>query len=124
MDHPHHHDWSTQQLAEFLVAVSAFRDEDSALLGAVERAAEAVEAEVAAVVRGDEVAASLGFPAGKEPTDELVAVGRGDRDHVEVAGMGRCPAIAVPLEWGERSHLLLARAGEEGFSREEASLLS
>lgn len=39
--------WSSWQLAEFLDAVSSFGTEESAALGAVERAAEALDAEVA-----------------------------------------------------------------------------
>jgi hypothetical protein len=45
---------STQRLAEFLAAVSGFRDEASAVRGAAERAADALEAEVAAIVARDE----------------------------------------------------------------------
>ncbi len=42
--------WSTQQLAEFLVAVAASPDPPSAMLCAMQWAAEVLEAEVAAVV--------------------------------------------------------------------------
>src|SRR2546430_16835434 len=50
--------WSTQQLAEFLAAVSSCETEASAALAAVERAAEALDAEGAAIVfRGVSVAA-------------------------------------------------------------------
>ncbi|MEA2501666.1 MAG: hypothetical protein QOD01_1777, partial [Actinomycetota bacterium] len=54
--------WSTQQLAEFLAAVSSSETEASAALTAVERAAEALEAEVAAIVCGGEVVAAVGYP--------------------------------------------------------------
>ena len=56
-------DWSTHQLAEFLAAVSSFKDEASATRGAIERAAEAFEAEVGAIVRNGSVVSSVGFPA-------------------------------------------------------------
>ena len=55
--------WTTQQLVEFLSLVSSFPDEQSAICGAVERAAEALEAEVGAVVSDGRVRASTGFPA-------------------------------------------------------------
>ena len=42
--------WSTQQLAEFLVAVAASPDAPSAMLCAMQWASEVLEAEVAAVV--------------------------------------------------------------------------
>jgi hypothetical protein len=47
--------WSTQQLAEFLTAIASYSDQPAALKGAVERVAEALEAEVAAVVQGKNV---------------------------------------------------------------------
>ena len=60
-------EWHAQQLAEFLAAVSVYEDEPAALDGAVERAAEAMEAEVAAAVRDGSVLASVGFRAGHVP---------------------------------------------------------
>ena len=48
---------STQRLTEFLAAVSGFRDEASAIQGAAQLAAEALAAEAAAVLAGDELLA-------------------------------------------------------------------
>ena len=48
--------WSMQQLTEFLAAISGFENEESALRGAVERAAEAFDAELGAIVRDGSVA--------------------------------------------------------------------
>ena len=53
--------WSTQQLAEFLAVVSSFTTEASVLLGAVERASEAFDAEIGALVVDGAVVASVGF---------------------------------------------------------------
>ena len=78
--------WSTQQLAEFLAVVTSYPDEESATRGAVERAAEALEAEVAAIVKGGGVVASIGFPEGELPAAELVAVTRGELEQLEVPG--------------------------------------
>ncbi|MDQ4129663.1 MAG: hypothetical protein M3133_01500, partial [Actinomycetota bacterium] len=66
--------WSTQQLAEFLAAVSTSRSEASATLTAVERAAEALDAEVAAIVSGGELVAAVGYPEGGAPVAELRGV--------------------------------------------------
>src|SRR5205823_13861418 len=55
--------WLTQQLVEFLAAVSSSPDERIAIRTALERAAEAFEAEVGAVELGGEVVASVGLPA-------------------------------------------------------------
>ena len=56
-------DWSAQQLAEFLAVVSASSDAVTAIEVAVERAAEAVEAEIGALLHHDEVI----FGAAREP---------------------------------------------------------
>ncbi len=115
--------WSTQQLAEFLATVSSLESEASAALGAVERAAEALDAEVAAIVTRNEVVASVGYPVGSAPIGEFQAVARGDSRHLVIPGAGACPAIAVPLDHPPDATLILARSGSEGLSREEISLV-
>lgn len=115
--------WSAQQLAEFLGAVSGLIDEEAVLRSASERAAEAFEAEVGAVVRDQTVLASVGFPPGSEPRGQLVAAARGALSTVDVPGAGPCPALAVPFGGPSASHLILARSGEEGFDPHEARLL-
>ena len=55
--------WSTQQLTGFLATVSSASDERTASRLAVERAAEALDAEVAALLRQGEVYVSIGFPS-------------------------------------------------------------
>ena len=54
--------WSTHQLVEFMAGVSASEDVESAMRLAVERAAEALEAEVGALLTPDRVVTSIGFP--------------------------------------------------------------
>jgi diguanylate cyclase (GGDEF)-like protein len=115
--------WSTQQLVEFLAVVSSFADESSAARGAVERAAEALDAEVGAIVRGGELAASIGFPAGTAPAAELAAAALSGATRAELPGLGPCRIAAVQLEDDDPARLLVARCGEDGFSREETDLL-
>ncbi len=115
--------WSTQQLAEFLAVVSSFETEASAALGAVERAAEAVDAEVAAIVRNGQVIASVGYPAGSVPVGDLEAVAKGVTRRLSVPGAGMSRACAVPLDDPEDGTLVVARSGTEGLSREEVGLL-
>ena len=115
--------WSTQQLAEFLGVVSSFETEAAAALGAVERAAEAVDAEVAAIVRNDELIASVGYPAGAAPVEELVGVARGLTRHVTIPGAGAFSACVVPLDSPTDGTLVVARSGSDDLSREEVSLL-
>ena len=113
--------FSTQQLAEFLAVVSSLPDQANARLIGVERAAEAVEAEVAAVVCGDAVLTSVGFPAQAVPEAALVEASQQRQTVVELPGLGACQAISIALE--QAGHLVVARAGDDGYTLEEVSLL-
>ena len=115
--------WSTQQLAEFLAAVSASETEASAALAAVQWAAEALDAEVAAILGGGEVVAAVGYPEGAAPAAELNAVTAGGGSQLAVPGVGACLATGVALEHPAGGMLVLARRGSEGLSAEEVSLL-
>src|SRR5205085_5568604 len=113
--------WHAQQIAEFLAAVSAYEDEPAALDGAVERAAEAMEAEIAAVVQNGTVLASVGFRAGHVPEQALIAAaGSGEAPVLTVAGIGDCATITVPVDC--TTTLLVARSGDP-FASDEALLL-
>src|SRR5438270_9016052 len=111
--------WSTQQLAEFLAVVSSFADEDAARRGAVERAAEALEAEVAAVVQIGAPVISVGFARGEAPTDVLIGVVRSGQSSIEIPGVGGCRVLTAALDEDKSGWLLVARAGDEDFSAQE-----
>ena len=113
--------WAPQQLSEFLGAVSRCQDEAEAAREGVERAAESVEAECAALVRGGTVVASVGWPRFDVPERRLVALAAAGDGVVEVPGAGPCPAFVVPLE-GSGAELVIARAGAD-FTAEERTLL-
>ena len=116
--------WSTQQLAEFVAAVSAAETEAAAALAAVERAAEALDVDVAAIVVGGEVVASVGYPGGDAPVDELLAVTPGARAAwLDVPGVGACRAAAAWLDHPRGPALVVARRGPAGLTREETGLL-
>ena len=72
--------WSTQQLAEFVASVSSCTTEASAARAAVERAAEVLDAEVAAIMIGGELLAAVGYAEGTEPVDELRRIRPGAPD--------------------------------------------
>ena len=114
--------WSTQQLAEFLAVVSSFPDEPSAVLGAVERAAEALEAEVGAFIQDKRVAAVVGFAADDVPEAELVRIALNPGSAIVLPDGLECRPLVVPVDDDPPGQLLLARAGED-FSREEAGLV-
>src|ERR1700737_3158435 len=101
--------WSTQQLAEFLTAIASYSDRPGALKGAVERVAEALEAEVAAVVQGDDVLAAVGFPAHDIPAALLCAAAAQDSATIELPSLGVCRISVVVLETPKDARLLVAR---------------
>jgi hypothetical protein len=92
--------WAPQQLAEFLGAVSECVEEAGAAREGVERAAEAVEAECAALLRDGAVVASVGWPRFEVPERRLAEVVAGRADRVHVPGAGPCPALSLALDDG------------------------
>jgi diguanylate cyclase (GGDEF)-like protein len=115
--------WPTQQFAEFLSLISCFNDERTATRRGIEHVAEVLDAEVAALVRGGSVIASVGFADGRVPVELLVAVADGTRQALDVPGAGECPAVSVPLEDDRPLHLVVARRGDEPFQGDELGLL-
>jgi diguanylate cyclase (GGDEF)-like protein len=113
--------WAAQQLAEFLRAVSHAPDESAAIREGVERAAESVDAECAALLSGGAVVASIGWPRFEIPARALGELAGGRIVDVPMPGLGPAPATCVPLD-GEDSHLVIVRAGEP-LGHEEQTLL-
>jgi len=111
--------WSTQQLVEYVAALSDCTD--GAVLGqlAVERAAEALEADVAALMTQTSVTASVGFRNSDPPTAALQ--GATDGGVLGVPGVGACPVLVADVDGDPRKRLVLARGGP-GFVTEEISL--
>ena len=116
--------WSTQQLAEYLAAVSAAMSEPAAALAAVERAAEALDSDVAAIVGGGVIVAAVGYPRGTAPVAELEAVKPGAEESLlEVPGIGICTAASAALDYPPGATLVVARPAPESLSGEERGLL-
>jgi len=113
--------WTTRQLAEFLSVVSSFTDERDALQGCVERAAAAIGADVAVLVREGKVASSIGFQDGAVPVADLVEASGDLRFERELGPLGLCTGICSLV--GEEGTLLVARTGRNDFSKEELDLL-
>jgi diguanylate cyclase (GGDEF)-like protein len=115
-------DWLSHQLSEFLAAVSSYPDERAALDGGVERIAEAVEAEVAAVVVRGEVLASVGFRPGQVPAAQLSAVRMGSST-VVLPALGEAAALAVDMEDDEHEARVVVLRVDIPFSHEETVLV-
>ncbi|HZQ26831.1 MAG TPA: diguanylate cyclase [Acidimicrobiales bacterium] len=113
--------WSAQQLAEFLAVVSSASHEGTALAAAVERAAEALEAEVAAVVQGGRVVAFVGFPR-DHCTDALIEAAAGKRTSIDVPGAGACAVLRAEVDAETGATFVFARSGSESFEQQEVGL--
>ena len=114
--------WSTQQLTEFLAAIGSASSRAAAVRLAVERVAEAVEAEVAAILIGGRIVAQIGFPPGAAPRALLRRIAAGE-DRVEIEGIGRCRTAAGRLGENEEMTVVIARAGDAPISGEDRALL-
>jgi diguanylate cyclase (GGDEF)-like protein len=112
--------WSTRQLTEYLAAVSAPRDEDGAALTAVERAAEALDAEVGVAVINGNLRGSFGF-AGADPSPEL-ALATAETTTVQIPSLGTMHATAGVLGRGADGALVIARF-DGPFDAEERQML-
>ena len=119
---PHTATWTTQQLVAFLAQVSTARDAGSAAVAAAEAVAVATEAEVGAVVIGSRVVASVGFPPGQVPDDELVACCLGDRGTIRLADGARAPVEVAQIGRITGGYLLSARVDGE-FEAAERGML-
>jgi PAS domain S-box-containing protein len=114
--------WSTQQLTGFLATVSSASDERTAVRLAVERAAEALDAEVAALLRRGEVYVSIGFPSDPALERALAAVAEGRTTTLLTPGLGQCAALAIEVEDDTPASLVLARSSGGGFAVDELHL--
>jgi diguanylate cyclase (GGDEF)-like protein len=114
--------WSTQHLVEFVATVGSFTDECSAVNRALELAAEALEAELGFVVRDGTLLTSIGIPAGRQP-DPLVreAVTEGHTS-VDVAALGPCRVLHVPIDEIGDGRIVLVRQGDDPFTQTESAL--
>jgi diguanylate cyclase (GGDEF)-like protein len=114
--------WSTQQLTEFLAAIGTASNRAAAVRLAVERVADAVEAEVVAILIGGRVAAQVGFPPAGAPRGLLQRIAAGE-DPIEIDGLGRCRTAAGRLGDDNEMRVVIARAGDVPLSGEERALL-
>jgi diguanylate cyclase (GGDEF)-like protein len=114
--------WSTQQLAEFLTGISSCETEEEATQHAVERAAEALEAEVCIYIRDGEIIDSVGFPPNSVTPETVSALVAGTADSIDVPGIGDCPAMVVPVTGRIGGHLAFGRVGNN-FNAGEKSLV-
>jgi diguanylate cyclase (GGDEF)-like protein/PAS domain S-box-containing protein len=114
--------WSTRQLAEFLEAISTVGDIGTARRAAVDRVAEALEAEVVAIVTDRRVLVAIGLDPEHVSAAALAAVREGRSNAIEVPGLGRCIAVSIAIGGRPDLSLVVARSGPERFSSEELNV--
>ena len=112
---------ATQQLTDFLAVVADRPDEPVAQHAAVECAALALQADVAVLLAGGHVVASVGIPAERLPAGALTEVAAGARTTLELDGRTHAATYA-DIDGDRPGALVLARAGEP-FGAEEVCLL-
>jgi PAS domain S-box-containing protein len=114
--------WSIQQLTGFLAMVSSAEDERTASRVAVERAAEALGAEIAALLRQGEVVASVGFRRDPMLEAALADVAEGHTGRLIAPGLEDRPALAITVESDSPSRLVFARQSPREFTADEVYL--
>jgi diguanylate cyclase (GGDEF)-like protein len=118
--------WSIHQLTEYLVSVSKPQDPDGAIVVALERAIEALDAELGAVIIDGEVQGSVGFGRQDVPR-AFVAAAQVD-DAVQIPEIGEAYVLRGELNKVDspkstsHSRLIVGRLGEQ-YTAEEDQML-
>ncbi len=114
--------WATQELAEFLEIFGTIERVPMLRL-AIDRVAEALDAEIAAFVGPNEVPVCRGFPPDRLPEDLLIGLRSSRPQEVHVPHIGTGQIITASVNADADTHLVVIRLSEE-FTREENTLLS
>jgi diguanylate cyclase (GGDEF)-like protein len=115
--------WALEQLTAYLFGLASAGDPEAVVLEALDRSAEAMEAEVAALVLDGSVISSIGFANGEAPVETLLATVAGRLTYVDLPGVGPCHASGASFELQGQYCLVVARTGDAAFSPEERNLL-
>jgi hypothetical protein len=115
--------WALEQLTAYLFGLASAGDTNEVVLEALDRAAEAMEAEVAALILDGELISSIGFANGQAPVEIMLATVAGRHTHADLPGVGECHVSGASFESQGEYCLVVARTGEVAFSAEERNLL-
>jgi len=102
--------------------VSSAEDERTASRVAVERAAHALDADLAALLHRGEVVASVGFRNDPMLDAALAEVADGQTARLTAPGVDDRPALAITVEPDTPSRLVFARESDREFTAEETYL--
>ena len=120
---PNESAWALHQLTAFLAAVSSVTTAADAADAAAQWAAEALDAEVTAVLDAAGGGAVIGFPEDESRADLLRQIAEGGTSSAHLPHFGRGHVLAVPLDDPELRTLLVYRRGREWYSPQEHSVL-
>ena len=115
--------WAVEQLTAYLFGLAHAGDTDAVALEAIERAAEAMEAEVGALIIDGAVVAAIGFPHDQAPVAALIATAKARPTTANLPGLGLCHLSVTYLGADDDRCLLVGRTGDDEFSVEERNLL-
>jgi diguanylate cyclase (GGDEF)-like protein len=110
-------------LTAYLFGLASAGDPEAVVLEAIDRAAEAMEAEVAALIRDGSVISSIGFANGEAPVETLLRTVAGRLTQADLPGVGLCHVSGASFESQGDYCLVVARTGDVAFSAEERNLL-
>jgi diguanylate cyclase (GGDEF)-like protein len=113
--------WSIHQLTEYFDAVTSKEDEYVAVRVGVERAVEALGAELGALLRDGEVLSCVGVGREAPPVDALTRAADGSVV-IDVTHLGLLHSAAARLDGDVSGHLVVGRIDDE-FTGEERQLL-
>lgn len=112
--------WSLHSLSELITSLGD-PSEGFDLDAALERLAETLDAEIAAVCGDRRVDARLGFGHNDRPDDLLLEIATADEREIDFPGLGRSWVVSAPLGGGA-GRLVLIRAAD-GFTANEVGFV-
>ncbi len=115
--------WQTQQLTAFLAAISDAKDRDEAIRRALEQAAEAVDAEIGAILLGSEIVCSIGFRQNAVPVHRLNEIIAGSTSTLDSSGVAVTDTMVLTIDGDQPMSLVLGRCDNEPFTLDEGTLL-
>jgi diguanylate cyclase (GGDEF)-like protein len=106
-----------------LFGLASASDPETVVREALDRTAEAMEAEVAALIRDGNLISSIGFANGQVPVAALLATVASRLATAQFPGVGFCHVSGASFESEGNYSLIVARTGDVAFSAEERNLL-
>jgi diguanylate cyclase (GGDEF)-like protein len=115
-------DWTLANLTVLLSGIRSATSRVQATRQTVDAIAEALDAEIVMLLRGDAIEASTGFGNSSAST-QLFDAPRTRHSSLVIEGLGLCATLSGPIDGHTDLSVLVARLGDEPFMANEAALL-